>query len=110
MAQNHIIKGEVLPLTNSSGSDIASGDVVVMGDTVGVALGNIADTERGSAAVEEVFEIPKNTSTAFAQGENVYWDVADTEANDDDVNNPKAGIAYIAATSAATTVQVKLGR
>lgn len=55
-----------------SGSSVTAGDVVVVGNVVGVATSDIADGELGSLAMEGVFEVPKSTA-AIAVGVLVYW-------------------------------------
>ena len=108
MAQNHIQEGAVMDWENGTGSDVNSGDVVLVGDTVCVALGNIADGETGRLATEQVFAVPKNTSLAIDQGDRLYWDAADGNVNKTAVDNTDAGVAFAAAASADTTVHLKL--
>lgn len=107
MAQNHIRQGDTLTHTNSSGSAIASGDVVVFADMVGVALVDIVDGAQGEVATEEVWELAKETGVAISQGDQVYWDATNNRVDKTDTNVP-CGKAWAAAASAATTVQVKL--
>ncbi len=109
MAKNHIQEGDVLEWTNDTGGDIASGDVVKAGLFIGIALGDIADTEEGRVGLAEVWEMPKATPLVLAQGARVYWDVADGELNATDTDNFDAGLVFRAALSADTTVQVLLG-
>lgn len=107
MATNYIQDGEVLDFTNGSGSDIASGAVVVSNDLVGVALTDIADGDTGAVATEGVFEVAKETPLAINFGDKVYWDVANSRVDKTNTNTPM-GICAEAAGSAATTVKVKL--
>jgi len=107
MAQNHIQKGAVMPWTNNTGADVASGDVVDFADMIGVAAGDIADTEEGNLFVEEVFELTKEAPLVINQGDTVYFDPALGEI-DKTNTNVQAGKAFAAAASAATTVLVKL--
>lgn len=115
MATNFVQAGEVIDYTNATGSDIASGAVVIMGGTIGVALTNIADTESGSVAVEGVFTLPKVSAAVIAQGEGVIWDTS-AGAFDDNAATPATGdvsgaaIAWAAAGNGETTVKVKLNR
>jgi predicted RecA/RadA family phage recombinase len=107
MAQNFKIKGDVLQLKNSSGAAIASGSPIFVGKFIGIALGDIANGAVGSAAVEGVFELPKATGTAIAQGDVVTWDTATGKVTKDITgNDPIIGIAYTDELSAATTIQV----
>lgn len=101
--------GNLVPFTNSTGSDIASGDVVVLGSgRVGVACGNIADGETGTVDVQGVFELPKD-STAFAMGASAAIDSGELTATGSGVTTIVNGWVFEAAGSAATTVKFKLG-
>jgi len=106
MAQNHVQAGKVIPWTNGTSADVESGDVVVIGELVGIALGDIADGAVGSVAIGEVWELPKAAPLVIAQGDRVYWDVADGNINKTATDNEDAGVAFVAAASAATVVQV----
>lgn len=109
MAQNHVQEGAAMPWTNGTGSAVVSGQAVEVGDTVGVAAGDIADGESGILFVEEVFTLPKTAPLVIGQGVTVYFDSTAGEINLTATDNPVAGKAFAAAASADTTVQVKLG-
>jgi predicted RecA/RadA family phage recombinase len=109
MATNHVQQGAIMPWTNGTGSAVSANDVVVVGNFVCVALGDIADGAAGVLATEEVFEIPKNNNLVISQGDAVYWDVTDGNINKTAEDNYYAGLAFAAATQTATTVKVKLG-
>lgn len=109
MALNHVQKGDVITWTNATGSAVESGDVVLVGGIVAVALVDIAAGASGSVAISEVWELPKNTSLAIAAGDALYWDVADEEINKTSADNYYAGVAVAAAGSTDTTVKIKLG-
>lgn len=112
MARTFKQPGAVLTHSNASGSAIDEGDVVVMGDIVGIALVDIADGEDGAVSIEGVHEVPKASGTAWVQGDSLDWDASAgafekgaTPAAGDVL---LAGIAALAAASAATTGEVKL--
>lgn len=115
--KNKIQDGSVIDYTNGTGSDIASGDVVVIGGgstaMIGVAMVDIADGETGSVALEGVYEVPKVTAAVIAQGEAVIYDVSVSKF-DDDQATPATGdvsgaaTAFAAAGNGATVVQIKL--
>ncbi len=111
MAQNHIQRGEVMPYTNGGSSTITSGRLVVVGDMVGVALGDIEPGATGQLALGEVWELPKD-AVAVAQGDQLYAmpDGTITTAADDGSGNAytPAGKAFAAAADTAATVQVRL--
>lgn len=77
MANNYRQPGEVLTWTNGTGSAVASGQVVKIGQTLGVALVDIANGASGSVAISGVFVVPKATSAVIAQGDPVLWDVSE---------------------------------
>ena len=57
--------GNVIDYT--AGATIASGDVVVIGNIIGVALGDIANGATGSVATRGVFTVPKVSAAVIAQ-------------------------------------------
>lgn len=113
MARNFVSDGDVIPYTNTTGAAIASGQVVVMGHILGVALAAIAIGATGSVAVEGVFTVPKVSGAVFAQGEKLVWDVS-AAAFDDSAATPAAGditggaVAWAAGSDGQLTAQVKL--
>jgi predicted RecA/RadA family phage recombinase len=114
MTTKFVQDGKVIQYANA-GSAIASGDVVVMGNTIGIALEDIAATTGvGSVAVEGVFgNIPKVTAAVFAQGEKLIWDVSAGKF-DDAAATPASGdvtggaIAFVAGANLETTCTIKL--
>lgn len=111
MANNHLQPGEVIQFT--AGADISSGDVVRVGQILGVALGDIANGETGSVAIAGVFEVPKVSAAVIAQGEALVWDSSAGAFDDNaaipasgDVSGPPA-LAWEAAGNGVTSFQVK---
>lgn len=109
MATNHVQKGRVMSWTNGTGSAVSSGDVVLVGNVVCIALGDIADGAEGELATEEVFTVAKAAPLVISQGDLLYWDAGDDNFNKTATDNHLAGFAFTAAASADTTVQIKLG-
>jgi predicted RecA/RadA family phage recombinase len=105
MAQNHIQLGRVMSWTNTTGTSVASGSPVAVGNRIGVALEDIADNAGGDVATDEVFELPKEVPLAIGQGDAVYLGAGKINATDTDI---PAGYAFSAAASDATTIQVKI--
>ena len=109
MSTTYISEGSVIDWTNSTGSAVASGDVVQVGyKQLGVALVDIAASASGSVSVEGVHELAKTTG-AITQGAKVWWDAS----NEYCVNAPTitswfVGYAQEAAGSSDTSVLVKL--
>ena len=96
------------------GSAVVAGDVVVLNDLIGVAKQPIAANALGALAVTGVFDFPKATGEgeAIAAGKKVYWDVADSEAKEDDESGANAylGKTVKAATDDDTVVPVRLSQ
>ena len=104
---NFIQDGDTIEYSNS-GSAISAGDVVVIGKLLGVAVTDIAATTGvGTVALEGVFNLPKNTSLAITQGDQLFWDTTPGEVTKTATDIP-LGTAHESAASDATTVNVKL--
>ena len=82
MARNYI-KGEVSPRTwTNGGAAVSSGDVVVIGAMLCVALNDIAGGAAGEVATTGVFELAKADAGVIAQGEFVTWDSSASNFDD----------------------------
>src|SRR4051812_46094329 len=110
--KNFVQSGDVMNYTNSTGSDIASGDVVQVGNQICIAAVNIADGESGALNTSGVYSVAKVGSQAWAQGDDVFYDHTNkrftkTASSDADT---LGGIAFEAVGSGAgeTTGLVKL--
>ena len=94
MANNYKQPGETLTWTNTTGTAVASGDVIVLGAasdaTLGVAMVDIPNGEIGEVCINGVFEVPKVAAAVFALGESLVWD-ASAGAFDDNAAIPAAG-------------------
>lgn len=66
--------GEVVEHT--AGASISSGDVVELGDSVGVALGDAESGDKVSVRIEGVFDLAKTTGTSWSQGDKLDWDTS----------------------------------
>ena len=110
MATNYIQPGLTIDWTNGTGTAVASGAVVQVGNRqMGVALVDIANTATGSVMVSGVFRLAKNTSDAVTQGQKLWWDATAAEViNAPAINAWFIGFAVGAELSAATTVDVCL--
>ncbi len=117
MATNIVKQGDEFDYVNA-GANVKSGDVVVLGDVVGIALTDILTGSTGAVLVSGVAIVAKKTSQAWAQGQKVYYDSTGSPAHDyfttaaDDGGSPAtafvfAGWAYDGALSADATATVK---
>ena len=91
-------------------ADVAVGDVVVLGDLVGVALRAIPANQAGSLAVDGVFDFAKNTGVTYAVGVILYWDDANNVVTATASGNKQIGKAVRAAASADASVRVRLSQ
>lgn len=106
MATNYVAEGANWNYT--PGSAVASGAVVLMGVTLGVALAAIAANTTGAVAVDGVFTVAKLSTDVVAQGAKLYWDAANSRLTTTASGNTYAGRAYEAAGSGATTVRIRI--
>ena len=101
-------RGETLDYTATEA--VTNGQVVSLGNRIGVAGNDIPAGETGAVHGVGVFEIPKATG-AVTVGQALYWDKAaeniTTAAGSSPANTP-AGWAVAAAGSSDATVLVKL--
>lgn len=111
MATNYQQEGDVIQYT--AGANKTSGQVVAIGNTLGVCLTDIANAATGPVAIEGVFVVPKVSGAVIAQGETLTWD-ASAAAFDDNLATPAAGditgaaaIAFEAAGNGVTSLAVK---
>lgn len=68
--------GNTLDYTNASGSTIAQGTPVVIGNLIGVAAADIANGATGSLHISEVHMLPKVTGSAWTLGSKLLWDAS----------------------------------
>ena len=107
MARGHVDPGKTMTFINSTGMAIASSSVVVAGDVIGVALGDIAIGDTGEIGICEQWELPKEAALDIPQGKKVYFDAAAKTVNLTNTNI-FAGIAMLPAAASDATVSVLL--
>jgi predicted RecA/RadA family phage recombinase len=106
--KNRVQRGITLNYTNNSGSEIKSGDVVVLKSRVAVAVTDISQGKTGSIDTEGVFRLPKS-SGAIEFSDDVYYDtVAKKITKTPGANTKYAGMAAENASSDAESIEVKL--
>ena len=106
MTTKFVQPGEVIDYT--AGANIASGQVVLMGARIGVALKAIANGETGPMQVTGVFNIAKLSTDNMAQGALLYWDNANSRLTTTASGNTLAGFAAAAAGASTTSVNIKI--
>lgn len=106
MTTKFVQPGEVIDYTASA--NIASGQVVLMGARIGVALKAIANGETGPMQVTGVFNIAKLSTDNMAQGALLYWDNTNSRLTTTASGNTLAGFAAAAAAASTTSVNIKI--
>ena len=108
MIARYIQDGHALDITPSA--DLAAGDVVVAGDLIGVAAGDITAHTLGAIQVTGVFEFPKATGvgTALSLGAKAYWDDTAKVATATAGANKPLGKVARAAADEDTKVRIRL--
>jgi len=110
--KNQIDAGAVISYTNATGSDIASGDVVVLGLMCGIAIVDIADGATGNVSIEGNFDLIKKTAAdVIALGDILVADdgVKVITAGTTIVDGVIIGRATEASATTVETVSCKLG-
>ena len=111
MSGNFVQPGNVID--HVAAATIASGDVVVIGQMLGVALTDIANGATGSVQINGVFTVPKVSGAVIAAGESLVWDVSAGKFDDNlatpatgDISGPPA-VAFEAAGNGVTSINVR---
>lgn len=109
MARNYRYEGDHIPFTAAAA--VASGDGVVFGNSLCVALGDIANGDTGQVATEGVWTLPKLSTDVVSAGDVLTWDVSAGEfilagAATGDLEG--CAVATEAAGNGALTVSAKL--
>lgn len=101
------IPGNNIPYTNTGETAITAGTFVIIGTIAGIAACTIDPGATGSVATTGVFTFNKDT-TDITAGAVVYYDESADAVTITDTGNTKIGIAITAASTSATTVDVRL--
>lgn len=110
MATTYLQAGDTITFT--AAANITSGDVVELGDVLGVAVMTAASGAECEARVNGVFTMAKATGVVFTVGQKVNWDASAgnvtsaTTAATDDITD--AGFIVAAAATGATTCELRL--
>lgn len=105
MQANYVARGEVLDYKNETLANINVGDVVVIGDRIGVAAYDIPVGATGVLNVQGVYDI-ESEATQMNVGQTVYYNDGKITATSGDV---VAGFVVSPKSAASTRVNVKIG-
>jgi len=103
--KNFIENGEVLTLTPTAA--VVGGAAVVLSNHIGVACSDITAGALGAVNVSGVYELAAETGVAFAIGDDLYWDTANSRLTKT-TGTVKAGWAWAAKAADAAVAQVRL--
>ena len=84
--------GAVIDWVNGSGSAVAAGDVVPVGNLIGIAVADIADGASGVLEVTGAWVLPAVNNTAFSAGDLLYWDATAKKAAKTEAGNAVLGV------------------
>ena len=106
MTTKYVMSGEVIDYV--AGSNITSGQVLVIGVRVGVALAAIASGSTGAVRVKGIFTLAKLSTDVVAAGDLLYWDAGNTRITTTASTHKTAGYATAASGNGVATVEVNL--
>jgi predicted RecA/RadA family phage recombinase len=106
--RNYLQDGE--RMTVVAPANVNSGDVVAVGQIVGVAITSAASAANVAIRCGGVFALRKlnGASTSYAQGANLYWDATNANVTISANANTRIGVATIAGANADTVATVRL--
>ena len=106
MAKNLIQDGNTVRFV--AAKKIKSGDVVVIGDLVAIALSNVEAKEEGIGATTGVFNVPAKQADDIKQGAVLYWSDTEGATTTNGGSNKRLGIAWQPSGTQSATVDVKI--
>jgi predicted RecA/RadA family phage recombinase len=104
--KNFIQDGQHLDYASTAA--VVSGQAILIGTKIGVAMKDYAANELGIYRVTGVIELPKKAADAPAVGAALYWDNTNKYLTVTASGNTYAGWAFAAAAGAAATVVTKI--
>lgn len=103
----YLSDGETIDYTPDSA--VGAGDVIDLGDLVGIAVRDIAASEQGALNVVGMFSVDKKSGETWTQGEPLYWDAGTgTFTNTSAYSEAAAGFAAADAASGDTQGRITL--
>jgi len=108
MTTNYIQPGNILDTIPAAA--VSSGDVIIVGAGIRVAVDDIAAGATGAAYAEGVFELAANPAQAWDDGVHLYWDATNSRLTDTAGSNVYAGCAAGLKANAATVARVHLAQ
>ena len=106
MANNYYQDSDIIDYT--AGADVASGELVIQGSFVGVAIKDIATGETGAIKRTGVWSLVKAATVVFAQGDPAYYNATTKEITDVTSGNTLVGTVAYPAVADDEDVKVSL--
>lgn len=106
MTTKYVMSGDVIDYV--AGSAVTSGQVLLIGVRVGVALAAIASGATGAVRMLGIFTIAKLSSDVVTVGAALYWDNTNSRMTLTSAGNTLAGFATAAAGNGVTTVEISI--
>lgn len=106
MTTKYIMSGEVIDYVATG--TITSGQVILIGNRIGVALAPIANGSTGAVRMLGVFTIAKLSTDVVAAGDLLYWDAGNSRLTTTASSHKLAGYAFTAAGNGVTTVEISI--
>ena len=106
MTTKYVMSGDVIDYVAPAA--IVSGQVLLIGTRIGVALANIANGATGAVRMLGIFTIAKLTTDVVAAGALLYWDNTNFRLTTNASGNTLAGFATAAAGNGVTTVEISI--
>mgnify|MGYP003341440293 CR=1 FL=1 len=92
-----------------AGAAVSAGDLVPVGDTVGVATKDVANGAEGWLKRGVMVKaVTKLTADVVSVGDTLYWDSGNSRLTLTSTSNTRAGLAANAADGSTSTVNVNL--
>lgn len=106
MTTKYVMSGGVIDYV--AGSAVTSGQVLLIGVRVGVALAAIASGATGAVRMLGIFTIAKLSTDVVTVGAALYWDNTNSRMTLTSAGNTLAGFATAAAGNGVTTVEISI--
>lgn len=106
MTNKYVMSGDVIDYVAPAA--IVSGQVLLIGVRIGVALAAIASGATGAVRMLGIFTIAKLTTDVVAVGVALYWDNTNSRLTTTATANTLAGFATAAAGNGVTTVEISI--
>lgn len=104
MANNYYCDGDIIDIV--ADSDIKSGELVIKGNIIGVAITDINSGETGAIQRTGVWKLAKNGTDTFSAGDVAYYDATNKVITSTSTNNKAVGVIVKAVLSTDTTAFV----